>query len=64
VRFAFKKDSEDSWEYTSWNPSSGMDFYHRRVTGLSPHTTYVYVAQLKYDNTIVSGRTKTFTTLN
>ncbi len=64
VRFAYKKQSEENWEYTPWNPSSGMDFYHRRVEGLSSHTTYEYAGQLKYDDTVVTGRTKSFMTLN
>ena len=64
VRFAYKEQGEENWEYTPWNPSSGMDFYHRRVEGLSSRTIYEYAAQLMYDNTIVSGSIKSFTTLS
>jgi len=64
VRFAYKEKSEENWEYTPWIPRSGNNFYHRRVTGLSSITTYEYAGQLKYDDTVVTGMTKSFTTLD
>lgn len=63
VRFAYKNQIEESWAYTPWIPRSGTGFYHRRVDELSCETTYLYKAQLKYDDdTIDTGGTQSFTT--
>lgn len=62
VRFAYKNQGEESWTYTPWIPRSGRGFYHLTVVGLSCETTYLYKAQLKYDSTIVTGETESFTT--
>lgn len=62
VRFAYKNQSEENWSYTPWIPRSGTGFYHRRVDELSCETTYLYNAQLKYDDTIDTGGTQSFTT--
>lgn len=62
VRFAYKNQSEENWAYTPWIPRSGTGFYHRRVDELSCETTYLYKAQLKYDDTIDTGGTQSFTT--
>ena len=63
LRFAYKKQSEDDWEYTAWNPKTGDGIYHKRVTGLSCETTYLFRGELEYEGTtIVSGVAKSFTT--
>jgi FlaG/FlaF family flagellin (archaellin) len=63
LRFAYKKQSEDNWEYTAWNPKTGDGIYHKRVTGLSCETTYLFRGELEYEGTtIVSGVAKSFTT--
>ncbi|MCK5259020.1 MAG: type IV pilin N-terminal domain-containing protein [Thermoplasmatales archaeon] len=63
LRFAYKKQSEDNWEYTAWNPNTGDGIYHKRVAELSCETTYLFRAELKYEGTtIVSGVAKSFTT--
>ncbi len=63
LRFAYKKQSETNWEYTNWNPKTGDGIYHKRVTGLSGETTYLFRAELEYEGTtIVSGLVKSFTT--
>jgi len=63
LRFAYKKQSEDNWEYTAWNPNTGDGIYYKRVTGLSCETTYVFRGELEYEGTtVVSGETKSFTT--
>ncbi len=63
LRFAYKKQSEDSWGYTAWNPNTGDGTYHKRVTGLSCETTYLFRAELEYEGTtVVSGVAKSFTT--
>jgi len=62
LRFAYKNQSEENWAYTPWIPRSGTDFYHRRVNELSCETTYLYKGQLKYDGTVVTGGTQSFTT--
>ena len=63
LRFAYKKQSEDNWEYTAWNPKIGDGIYHKRVTELSCETTYLFRGELEYEGTtIVSGMVKSFTT--
>jgi len=63
LRFAYKKQSEDNWEYTAWNPNIGDGIYHKRVTALSCETIYLFRGELEYEGaTIVSGVTKSFTT--
>jgi len=62
VRFTYKNQSEENWMYTPWIPRSDRGFYHMAVVGLSCETIYLYKSQLKYDSTIVTGETKSFTT--
>ncbi|MEA3457554.1 MAG: hypothetical protein U9R21_02625, partial [Candidatus Thermoplasmatota archaeon] len=63
LRFAYKKQSEGSWDYTAWNPNTGDGIYHKRVTELSCETTYLFRGELEYEGTtVVSGETKSFTT--
>jgi len=63
LRFAYKKQSETNWGYTAWNPKTGDGIYHKRVTGLSSETIYLFRGELEYEGTtIVSGEIKSFTT--
>ena len=59
LRFAYKKQGETNWEYTAWNPKTGDGIYHKRVTGLSCETIYLFRGELEYEGTtIVSGEAK------
>lgn len=62
VRFAYKNQSDVNWTYTSWIPRTGRGFYHKLIVGLSCVTTYFYIGEIKYDDTIESGKMNSFTT--
>lgn len=69
VRFMYKQDVDDEFEYTSWVAKSGSGTYSTQLTGLSSWTNYIFKAQLRYDSAIYGSTTvnvkeETFTTIN
>ena len=67
VRFAYKEDIDEIWQYTTWTSKSGSGTYSTQITGLSPGTSFIFRAQLQYDSailgtTIVNVKEKTLTT--
>ena len=67
VRFAYKEDSEEIWQYTTWASKSGSGTYSTLITGLSSDTNFIFKAQLQYDSailgtTIVNVQEKTLKT--
>jgi uncharacterized repeat protein (TIGR01451 family) len=67
VRFSYKEDTEDTWQYTTWVPKSGSGTFSTTITGLSPGTNFIFKAQLQYysailGTTIVNVKEKTLKT--
>jgi uncharacterized repeat protein (TIGR02543 family) len=62
VRFAYKKSADSAWSYTAWESKSASGTYAKSQTGLSSSTQYDFKAQLKYDETVIEGTTRQFTT--
>jgi hypothetical protein len=62
VRFAYKKSADTTWSYTSWVPKSASGSHAASLSGLSSVTTYNFKGQLKYDDTVIEGSTRQFTT--
>jgi uncharacterized repeat protein (TIGR01451 family) len=67
VRFAYKEDIEETWQYTTWSSKSGSGTYSTQITGLSPGTSFIFKAQLQYfsviiGTTIVNVKEKVLTT--
>jgi hypothetical protein len=68
VRFAYKVDTEEIWQYTTWVSKSASGTYSTQIKGLSPGTSFIFKAQLQYfsvilGTTIVNVKEKTLTTV-
>jgi len=61
VRFGYKKLADTEWSYTAWVSKSADGNHIEVLTGLDPSTTYEFIAQLDYDQTI-EGAILHFTT--
>jgi hypothetical protein len=48
--------------YTAWVPTAGNGTYIEKLTGLASRTTYEFMAQLRYVDTVIEGATLPFTT--
>ena len=69
VRFMYKLDVDDEFEYTPWEAKSGSGTYSKIVTGLVPGGNYNFKAQLRYDSATygtmtVNVKEETFATIN
>ncbi|MDH4299567.1 MAG: hypothetical protein OEV54_02890, partial [Dehalococcoidia bacterium] len=63
VRFAYRTNfCIPQWSYTCAETVTTNNSYAVLLTGLRPGTTYIYKAQLKYDDTVIEGATLQFTT--
>jgi hypothetical protein len=62
VRFACKMADDQESFYTAWVSASGNGTYTEKLTGLASRTTYEFMAQLRYDDTVIEGATRPFTT--
>ena len=62
VRFACKRADDQQSFYTAWVSMSGNGTYTERLSGLASRTTYEFIAQLRYDGTVIEGATRPFTT--
>jgi len=61
VRFAYKRAIDPGWTYTSWQTNPSLT-YSELVSSLNSNTLYDFMAQLRYDSTIIDGATLQFTT--
>ena len=69
VRFMYKEETDDDFNYTSWEAKSGSGTYSKIVTDLLPGGNYSFKAQLRYDSVIYGSTTvnvkeETFATIN
>jgi hypothetical protein len=64
VQFRYKAEGASAWNLTDWvsHSGSGSYTYAEPIAGLSCVTTYYFIAQLKYDSTVIEGAEKSFTT--
>jgi hypothetical protein len=62
VRFACKRADDQESFYTEWVSTAGNGTYSEKLTGLASKTTYEFVAQLRYVDTVIEGATRPFTT--
>ena len=62
VRFAYKESTDSAWSYTAWVSKAGDGTYDKLLNGLSFSTKYDSKGQLKYDDTVIEGSTRQFTT--
>ncbi len=62
VRFACKRADDQESFYTAWMSTAGNGTYTEKLTGLASRTTYEFMAQLRYDGTVIEGATLPFTT--
>jgi hypothetical protein len=62
VRFACKRSSDPTWFYTTWVSRTANGTYTEVLTGLISQTGYEFKAQLKYNETVIEGTTRQFTT--
>jgi hypothetical protein len=62
VRFACKIADDQESFYTAWLSTSGNGTYTEKLPGLASRTTYEFMAQLRYDGTVIEGATRPFTT--
>jgi len=62
VCFAYKKSTDSAWTSTDWVSKSADGTYAKSLTGLDSDTQYNFKAQLKYNDTVIEGTTRQFTT--
>jgi len=62
VRFACKRPTDPAWFYTTWVSRTADGTYTEVLTGLISQTGYDFKAQLKYNDTVIEGTTRQFTT--
>ena len=62
VRFAHKKTADTAWSYTSWVDKSAAGTHAEALAGLTAGTQYSFKAELQYDETVIEGDTRSFTT--
>jgi hypothetical protein len=65
VQFRYKAEGASVWNETKWVSQSGFGFrwYTGPIANLSSDTTYHFKARLRYDNTVLEGVERSFTTL-
>jgi hypothetical protein len=62
MRFACKRSTDPTWFYTVWVSKTADGTYTEVLTGLISQTGYEFKAQLKYNDTVIEGNTRQFTT--
>jgi hypothetical protein len=62
VRFACKRSTDPTWFYTTWVSRTADGGYTEVLTGLISQTGYEFKAQLKYNDTVIEGTNRQFTT--
>jgi uncharacterized repeat protein (TIGR02543 family) len=62
VRFACKRSTDPVWFYTVWVSRTTDGNYTEVLTSLISETGYEFKAQLKYNDTVIEGTTRQFTT--
>jgi hypothetical protein len=64
VQFIYKAEGASAWDETGWvaQTGSGTHSVSESIAGLSSGTTYYFMAQLKYDGTVLNGTENSFTT--
>jgi hypothetical protein len=62
VRFACRRADDQESFYTAWVSAAGNGTYTEKLTGLASRTTYEFIAQLRYTDTVIEGATRPFTT--
>jgi hypothetical protein len=62
VRFACKRSTDPAWFYTVWVSKTAEGTYTEVLTGLISETGYEFKAQLRYNDTVIEGTTRQFTT--
>ena len=64
VQFMYKAEGASAWNETGWvaQTGSGSHSFSESIAGLSSNKTYYFMAQLKYDGTVLNGTEISFTT--
>jgi hypothetical protein len=62
VRFACKRSTDPTWFYTTWVSRTADGSYTEVLTGLISQTGYEFKAQLKYNDIVIEGTNRQFTT--
>jgi len=62
VCFVYKKSTDSAWSSPDWVSKSADGSYAKSLTGLDSDTEYDFKAQLKYNDTVIEGTTRQFTT--
>ncbi len=62
VRFAAKRATDATWFHGSWVSRTEDGTYAYQLTDLASQTEYEFKAQLRYDDTVIEGDVRRFTT--
>lgn len=62
VRFGYKENFSETWQYTNWHGVSGSGRSIRTIGSLSPNTCYEFMAFLQHDSSVISSPVKKFDT--
>lgn len=62
IRFGYRKNSSDTWQYTNWSDVLGSGRLSKLISGLDPDTCYEFRTFLQYDSDALPGPVKIFET--
>jgi len=62
IRFGYRKNFSETWQYTNWHEVSGSARSHKTISGLSPITGYEFTVVLQHDSSELSSSIKKFET--
>lgn len=62
IRFGYRENFSETWQYTNWHEVSGSSRLHKTISGLSPITRYEFMTVLQHDSSVLSSPVKKFET--
>jgi len=62
IRFEYRENFSDTWQYTNWHEASGSGRWSKTISDLSPNTCYEFRAVLQYDSSTLPSNAKMFET--
>lgn len=62
IRFEYRENSSDTWQYTDWHEVFGSGRWSKTIGGLNPNTCHEFRAIVQYDSSTLTSSAKMFET--